>query len=246
LFASPWPAVSVRYDNLMSRGIFRTTLLTTVLICRAADPEDASLRQAWLQASNSQGATWDRTALLKRMVAGRDMVGTPRAKVLDMFGSPGYSEESYPGGSKMDFYRLSAANEGKLRLDYDSGNVVTSYLIDAIPCSCDSCAASAPLLTTEALNKSGLIRATRQEKTLTMSEFEKLAGRAGKLSRSRSTAGGRAWLNYTETWRVGAAPYQFLMVDGHVPSSSAPTQEVGDKPVLSWALVSFAPGCLAK
>ena len=230
----------------MSRATFRPTFLTIVLIWRAAGQDDAPLRYAWLQAPNAQGAKWDRTALLKRMVAGRDMVGTPRAKVLDMFGPPGYSEESYPGGSKMDFYRLSAANEEKLRLDYDPGNVVTSYLIDAIPCSCDSCATSAPLLTAEALNKGGLIRTTRLEKTLTMSEFEKLVGRAGKLSRSRNTAGGQVWLNYTETWRVGAAPYRFLMVDGHVPSRSAPTQEVGDKPVLSWALVSFAPGCLAK
>ena len=145
----------------------------------------------------------------------------------------------------MEFYRLSAANEEKLRLDY-LGNTVTSYLIDAIPCSCDSCAASAPLLNAEALKKSGLIRTTPLERTLTMSEFEKLLGSTGELRRSRSTAGGQAWLNYTEIWRVGAAPHRFLMVDGHVPLRSAPTQEVGDKPVLSWALVSFAPGCLAK
>jgi hypothetical protein len=229
----------------ISRVIFRTTILTSVLVCCAADPDDASLRQAWLQAPHSQGAKWDRTALLKRMVAGRDMVGTPRAKVLEMFGPPGYSAQTYPGSSRMEFYRLSTANEEKLRLDYD-GNTVTSYLIDAIPCSCDSCAGAAPLLTEEALSKSGLIRATRLEKTLTMQEFEKLVGRPGELRRASSTAGGQAWLNYTEIWRVGAEPHRFLMVDGHVPLRSAPTQAVGDKPVLSWALVSFSPGCLAK
>jgi hypothetical protein len=230
----------------MSRAIFRSTILAIVLICRAAGQDDVSLRKAWLQAPTAPGAKWDRTALLKRMVAGRDMVGTSRAKVLEMFGPPGYSAEIYPGGSKMEFYRLSATNEEKLRLDYDPGNVVSSYLIDAIPCSCDSCDASAPLLTAEALKKSGLIRTARPEKTLTMSEFEKLVGYAGKLSRTRTTGGGRVWLSYTETWRVDTAPYRFLMVDGHTPSSSAPTQEVGDKPVLSWALISFAPGCLAK
>jgi hypothetical protein len=93
----------------------------------------------------------------------------------------------------------------------------------------DSCAASAPLLTAGTLNKSGLIRTIRPEKTLTISELEKLVGSAGKLSRSRQTVGGQVWLSYTETWRVGAAPYRLLMVDGNVPLSSAPTQEVDGK-----------------
>ena len=146
----------------------------------------------------------------------------------------------------MDFYRLSAANNESLRFDYESGNAVTRYSVEASGCGCEACNAGAPLLTSAALNKSGLTRTAPREKTLTMSEFEKLAGRAGELSRSRQTAGGQVWLNYTETWRVDPAPYRFLIVDGHVPSRSAPTQEIGDKPVQSWALISWAPGCLAK
>lgn len=228
------------------RVIFQATILVSVLGCRAGRPDDASLRKAWLHAPDSQGAKWNRMALVKQMVASAGMVGTPRANVLEMFGPPGYTAEIYPGGRRMDFYRLSMANLESLRFDYESGNAVTRYWVQGSACNCDLCNAEAPPLTTAALSESGLIRTAPQEKTLTMSEFEKLVGNAGEPSLSHQTAGGQVWLNYTETWRVGAAPYRFLLVDGHVPLSSAPTQEVGDKPVLSWALISFAPGCLAK
>ena len=147
----------------------------------------------------------------------------------------------------MDFYRLSMANIESLRFDYESGNAVTRYSVQGSACNCEACNAAAPLLTSAALKKSGLMRTAAREKTLTMSEFEKLAGRAGDLDRSRQTTGGQVRPNYTETWRVDPAPYRFLeFVDGHVPSAPAPTQEVGDKPVQSWALISWAPGCLAK
>ena len=230
----------------MSRVILRTAILISVLVCGAADSDDTALLKEWLQAPISQGAKWNRTALLKRMVAGADLVRTPRAKVLGTFGPPGYSAEIYPGASRMDFYRLSAANDQSLRFDYESGNVVTSYSIESSGCSCQSCNAAAPMVTAAALNRSGLIRAPSREQTLTVTGFEKLVGRAGDLSRFHHKAGGQVWLNYTETWRVSPAPFRFLVVDGHVPLRSAPTEEIGDKSVLTWALISFAPGCLAK
>ena len=230
----------------MARVILLAVVLTGVLACGGAGPDDASPRKAWLQAPNSQGPKWNRTTLLKQMVASLDMVGTPRTKVLEMFGPPGYTAELYPGGARMDFYRLSAANDGSLRFDYESGSTVTRYSIESSGCRCESCNPAAPAVTAAALNQSGLIRDGAPEKTLTMSQFEKLVGRAGDLSRSPQTVGGQVWLNYTETWRVDPAPHRFLIVDGHVPLRSAPTQEVGDKPVLSWALISFQPGCLAQ
>ena len=230
----------------MSRVILRTTILTSVLVCRAADPEDASLRNEWLQAPISQGAKWNRTALLERIVTGVDMVRTPARGVLEMFGPPGYSAAIYPGDSRMDFYRLSAANDESLRFDYESGNVVTRYSVEASGCSCQSCNARAALYRGSFERKRITSLTAPREKTLTMTEFEKLVGRAGDRTRFRQNAGGQVWLNYTETWRVSPPPFRFLVLDGHVPLRSAPTEDVGDKPVLSWALISFAPGCLAK
>src|SRR5271155_1996277 len=85
--------------------------LTTSPACiQPPRSSDASLPSLWLQAPKSQGAHWDRLALLQRMAARVNLVGMPRAKVLDLFGQPGRADDTYPWRTKMDFYRLSAAN----------------------------------------------------------------------------------------------------------------------------------------
>lgn len=230
----------------MSRAIFLSTVLAGVLICLAASPDDAALRNAWLQAPKSAGANWTRIELLKRLVAGLDMKGMARAKVLDLLGPPGYSAEMYPVNGKMDIYRLSSANDVSLRFDYQAQNTVTAYAIDSAPCSCASCTTGAPLLPAAVLAKSGLIRPELPSATPTMSGIEKLLGRAGDLHVSHQTAGGQVWLDYAETWRVGGAPNRFLIVTGSVPLRDAPANVVSDKPAESWALVSMAPDCLPK
>jgi hypothetical protein len=73
-----------------------------------------------------------------------------------------------------------------------------------------------------------------------------MLGRPGKVDLSRNSVGGQLWLNYSEVWRVYGAPNQFLLADGHVPARDAPNGEIRDKRVGSWALISFAPECLAK
>ncbi len=221
-------------------------ILICVLACGVARSDDASLRNDWLQAPKTQGANWNRAPLMERLMKGLDMTGMPRAKVLALLGPAGYTAEDYPGPSRIEIYRLSAANDKSLRVDYDSADKVLGYFVESSACSCDACAAGAPVLPSAVLDKSGLTRTTAAQRSLTMSAFEKLVGRPGQLNLSHNQVGGQMWLNYSETWRVGGAPHQFLIVDGHTPARDGPMDAIADKPAYSWALVSIAPDCIAK
>ena len=221
-------------------------ILICVLVCVVARSDDASLRNGWLQAPKTQGANWDRTALMERLMKGSDLTGMPRAKVLALLGPAGYVAEMYPGATRIENYRLSAANKTSLRVDYDSGQKVTRYSVDSSSCSCEVCTAAAPVLPAAVLDKSGMMRPAAAPRNFTMSAIEKLLGRQGKVDLSHNQVGGQMWLNYSETWLVSGARHQFLIVDGHTPARNAPMEAVGDKPVYSWALISYAPDCLAK
>jgi hypothetical protein len=174
------------------------------------------------------------------MVARMNLVGMPRAKVLDLFGQPGRADETYPWRTRMDFYRLSAANDQSYRIDYDASDVVTSDSVESAPCHCDFCTAAAPLA------QAGFIPSAPTNGGLTLSAFEVLVGVAGKRDVSQHVAGGRVWLSYTETWRVDGPPQRFLIASGHIPLTDAPTFEVGDKSIDDWTLVSYSPACLAQ
>lgn len=170
-----------------------------------------------------------------------------RAKVLEMFGPPGYSARDFPPpATRMDFYRLSAANDRSFRVDYDSDDKATGDSIAGSPCSCNFCTAGAPVVPAAVLDGTGLIRATQPQRDLTMSALERLVGRRGETRTSQSQMGGRLWFGYTETWRVGGAGNRWLIATGRIPMTSALTREPGDKPVNDWSLVSFLPECLAK
>jgi hypothetical protein len=45
---------------------------------------------------------------------------------------------------------------------------------------------------------------------------------------------------------VGGASHQFLSANGHVLTSLAPNDAIGDYRVLECWLITFMPGCLAK
>jgi hypothetical protein len=229
-----------------SQAILLTTFLICLLVCGAARSDDASLRDAWLQAPKPGAANWDRKAALERLLASVKLEGMTRAKVLGILGQPGYSQEDYPGPTTFDLYLLSAANHQSYRIDYDSGNKVVSDGIEGAPCTCYACPADAPLLSAAVLDKSGLPRTSSWQNPHTMSAVEKILGRAGQVKLSHSMAGQRAWLNYTETWRMGGATHQFLAVGGHVGVTDAPRDAIGNQRAEEWDLITFMPGCLAK
>jgi len=178
---------------------------------------------------------------LDRLVAKIDLNGYARAKVLSLFGQPGYSEERYPGRGRADEYRLSAANGKDLRIDCDADNKVSSYFVDAIGCKCPLCDSAAPEIPLSVFKNSKLMQASTSPGSFTMAGFESTLGSQGEIVLARNLAGARVWLNYAETWRLGGEPNQFLIASGHTPS----TDVIGNRTVDSWAVVSFAPECLA-
>lgn len=230
----------------LARFLFCTTLGIGMLACQAASSGNPSLHDAWFGAPKTQGSHWNREPQLDRMVAGVELTGMPRAKVLDLFGQPGYSVENYPGHSRIDEYRLSAGNDKNFRIDYNAEGNVTGDFIESSPCNCPLCTTKAPLLSAAVLKKNGLLQDQPPSQNLTVTAFEKKLGSQGQLDLSHNVVGGQMWLNYSETWRISDTPNQFLIADGHVPARTAPTNEIGDKLIESWALVSFAPECLAQ
>jgi hypothetical protein len=229
-----------------SQAILLTTFLICLLVCGAARSDDASLRDAWLQAPKPEAANWDRKAALERLLASVKLEGMTRAKVLGILGQPGYSQEDYPGPTTFDVYLLSAANRQSYRINYDSGKKVVSDGIEGAPCTCHVCATDAPLISAAVLDKSGLLRAPSWQNPHTMSAVENILGGPGRVLLSHSMAGQRAWLNYTETWRMGGAPHEFLAVGGHVGVTDAPRDAISNQRAEEWDLITFMPGCLAK
>jgi hypothetical protein len=229
-----------------ARFLFCTTFGIGLLACQAASSGNLSLHDAWLGAPKIQGSHWNREPQLDRMVAGVELTGMPRAKVLDLFGQPGYSAENYPGPSRIDEYRLSARNDKTFRIDYNAEGHVTEDSVESSPCNCPLCTTKAPPLSVAVLRKKGLLRDEPPSENITVAAFEKKLGGQGQLDLSHNVVGGQVWLNYSETWRISDTPNQFLIADGHVPARTAPTDEISDKLIESWALVAFAPECLAQ
>jgi hypothetical protein len=229
------------------RGVVAAAFLISLLTCKATQRDATSDREVWLRAPQSHSKSWNREPQLDRIVAGVKLEGMTRAQVLNLFGEPGYSQVTYPGVTRFDEYRLSAKNTQNFRIDYDYDSKVRENMIESSPCSCRLCAADLSAVPSAVLQKSGLLSGKRDETvspSLTMAVLDKKLGHAGKIDGSRNVAGGQVWFSYSETWRIDGPPNQFLIADGHVPWRDAPTDEVADKPVGSWALITFAPECV--
>jgi len=217
------------------------------LACKEPQSDAASAREAWLRAPSLHGLFWNREPQLDHMVAGVKLEGMTRAEMLSLFGEPGYSQVTYPGATRFDQYRLSAKNSQNFRIDYDYDGKVRENMIESSPCTCRLCAADAPAVSNAVLQKSGLLGGKRDDTvplSLIMAKLDKKLGHAGKIDSSRNVMGGQVWFDYSETWRIDGSPNQFLIADGHVPWRDAPTDRVDDKPVESWAAITFAPECL--
>jgi hypothetical protein len=146
----------------------------------------------------------------------------------------------------MEEYRLSSGNQTAFRVDYDRSGKVTEDSIDGSPCQCPACQADAPLLTETALDKSGLLQMEGGGPGLTLEEAAKRLGLPGHRSSMQTTAGGQVWLRYSETWRMDGSSNSYFVVDGGVPYRNAHLNDLDKEPVESWAIVAFAPDCLAQ
>ena len=229
----------------MSRRSFLAAFLICLLVGGAAISDDASLRTAWLQAPKSQGANWDRTPQLHQLLAGMKLDGMARAKVHNLLGQPGYSQQEYPDGAEVDFYRLSAVNGQSLRIDYESPNQATGFATEYTPCECKLCAVDAPVLRAAVLARNRSRLTSPAQNNVTMSALEKMMGLAGRSSHLVNMMGNQAWFHYDEVWRMDGPPHQFLIAHGEVPFLMARDSTIGGQKVESLTLISIWPECLA-
>jgi hypothetical protein len=230
---------------MMSRRNFLAAFLICLLVGGAAISDDASLRKAWLEAPKSQGANWNRMPQLDELLSAVKLDGMARAKVLNLLGQPGYSQQDYPDGTRVDFYRLSAVNDQSLRIDYESPNQVTQVATEYTPCACKLCAADAPVLAAAVLARNRPRLTGVAQKDITMSAVEKMLGLPGRSFHSVDMKGGQAWLDYEEIWRMDNPPHLFLIVDGSAIAREALASPIGDQKVGSLTLISIWPQCLA-
>ena len=219
-----------------------------MLACSAASPVGLSPRDAWLSAPKLQGARWNREKELDRLVAGRNLAGKTRAEMVREFGEPGYSWLDYPGGSRIEEYRLSAKNDTAFRVDYDEDGKVHEDSIESSGCVCLLCKADAPAVPMGVVQGSGLLKKGDGyvPSGLTMAQVEGKLGSRGRVETSRNVMGGQVWFGYSETWRIGDRPGEWFEADGHVSWRNAPDDSVGKQPVESWSVMTFAPDCLAQ
>lgn len=205
-------------------------------------PPDISWR-----AAVGMGSGWNREQFLAPILDGRHLEGTPRYKVLSLFGNPGYTAVNYPGTTRIDEYRLSAKNDRVFRIDYDHEGNVQYYSVEDGPCDCPICRTDAPAVSLETIQHAGLLRQREfNDGSLTIKKLEKQLGKAGSLDSDQSTVGGMVWFTFSDTWRVADRQDHYFVADGHVPWSTLNIEKPKDSSVLSWSVVTYAPGCLAK
>jgi hypothetical protein len=231
------------------------TLSVVAIVCALAVLASEPLKKvppgiSW-RAAVGMGSGWNREQFIGPILNGRPIEGMPRTRVLELFGNPGYSSTDYPGTTRIDQYRLSAKNDRTFRIDYDREGKVTGDSIEDGPCDCPICRADSPSVSIETIRKAGLLQQREFiDGSLTVGKLEAQLGQPGSWSAGNSTAGQQVWFGFSDTWRITggqATPDEYFIADGHTPFLNY--RRLGSEKRLavdSWAVVTFAPGCLTK
>ena len=236
--------------QFMALVVLLACILAACAACSTGDSR-VSVRDAWLQAPKSRWPRWNREPQLDRLLAGVKVQGMTRTQVIGLLGKPGHAAADYPGPTRQDEYRLSAANFKAYRIDYDQDDKAVEGMIEDGACECPFCTANAPVVSGAVLEKSSLLKKTElstppQFQALTLTKLDKLLGSEGERHSSNHPAGGQVWFNYSEVWRVSGAANQFFFAEGHVPFRDVEMGQIGKLRVDSWTLISYAPDCLAE
>lgn len=199
------------------------------------------------RAAVGMGDGWNREQFIDPILNGSRIEGMPRNKVLNLFGNPGYSAVNYPGTTRIDQYRLSAKNDRVFRIEYDREGNVEYDSVEDRPCDCPICRADAPAASLETIQHAGLLQQREfNDGSFTISKLEKQLGKAGSWNSDQSSVGGMVWFTFSDTWRIADRQDHYFIADGHVPWRSLNIEKAKDSRVGSWAVVTYAPGCLAK
>ncbi len=221
-------------------------LVATTLGSRAAEFS----ADAWRRAVDPASRSWSRESIVRdfaTVVPESRLIGMTRAEILALLGEPGLSERYYyysgagPQG-RVDFYRLSAANNPSFRLDYAEDDKVKSVLLEASPCVCALCN-SESRVSRAVLERTLLASSSTTQPASSMAEIEKLIGAAGKSDVTKNTVGGQLWANYSEVWRLSDDPNGYFIASGHIAARN--WTSLAEAPAYDLVLVSAWPNCLA-
>lgn len=219
--------------------------VTAPLTSRASQPRHITARDKWLAAPR-QREDWNREWLLNDILAARTLEGTSRKNIVYMLGEPGYTAVLYPGGDQIDEYRLSAENQRVYRIDYNNQRYVFSEGIEKGGCWCPQCKDTDPTVSVDKLRQTGLLRTNFSGDSFSIQELNAMLGVPGVTANEWMRVGGQMWLDYTYTWRVEGLPNTYFTAHGHAPTRHGTDPEPHGLAIVSWSLVTFEAGCLAK
>jgi hypothetical protein len=205
---------------------------------------------AWRHAPLS-GKGWSRESMIAAFEASLDLEHATRAQMLAALGPPGFVADSYAAGtgrqSRVDLWRLSAANDRAYAVRYDALDRVVSHDVsDESGCACTMCDAAAPAAPLAAFQRDVLDEnAARHGPSLSLAAAAARLGRPGKRSIDESFAGGRMWVYYADVWRDAADRNRYLIGSGHTPKSDVKQDALDALIIDSYDVITVLPECLA-
>jgi hypothetical protein len=228
------------------------TLLITSAPTSAKDESFGSFStQIWRSAPNQDPQNWSREPLLAGLPGLGQMRQIDRATIIAQLGPPGISDELYTPGAgrhaRLDIYRLSAKNDRILRIDYDTKDRFEGDDVETGPCGCPACIAALPdtqaIVRMDILARAVLKRRNTNTTAITKGRLDQLVGHAGRPRLTTEQAGGQAWTDYSEIWRIAGPNERYFLASGQVPARDRATQQDSEFPITSYALVTVGPDC---
>ena len=174
-----------------------------------------------------------------------------RATIIAHLGTPGISYELYAPGKgrqrRLDLYRLSAKNDRVYRVIYDAEDRVDREDVDTGPCRCALCSQASPdehaAVTMEVLARVVLVPNPGTSSFTTKGRVDGLVVQPGRPYATTDQAGGQAWSNYGEVWRIAGTASRFFIASGSVPVRDRETRPDAELPIHSYTIVTAGPEC---
>ena len=237
-------------------GIFCAVALSAA--AQQSVPGPTFLTAAWRNAPRSGGQAWSREAMLDQLPVAALGKSASRQDIVALLGQPGLSAEYIEFGAqragRRETYRLSAANDKSLRINYDRQRRVESHEVSRPGCAFPSSAAHGVVpktVVTEKLMKLGR-GPGGERRLLTMAEFSALVGVPAKYWSTHDMAGDRNSLSFGKVWRLVGEQRRYLSAGGSIAvphSSEPPSADVvksmdAENSIGGFELTTFWPDCL--
>src|SRR5580658_1164632 len=240
--------IGTRREKAAMRQIVVAMLAVLILPGIApAGAGDATLgafsAQAWRNAPNQDPQNWSRESLLDGFPKLEQMRQQDRATIIARLGTPGTSYDLYVPGAgrnaRIDLYRLSAKNDRVLSINYDANDRLELDAVEAGSCGCRLCSEASPdaraIVAMDVLART-VLTGSDVPAMVTKGRVESLLGHRGRPYATTSTAGGQAWADYSEIWRIAGAGERFFIASGQLPVRDRETRQDAELPITSFAI----------